>query len=158
MGLDMYLSRHVTVANYDFDPKGQQLAKAIMDALGVREEHRAQYTDGTFTVSLPAAYWRKANAIHGWFVHNVQNDVDDCRSYYVSEEQLKTLRDLCASVLNGSVPKDELPPKEGFFFGDTENDEWYRADLANTIEKLDRVMAAPPLGQYGNSFYYQSSW
>lgn len=25
MELDMYLSRHVTVANYDFDPAGQQL-------------------------------------------------------------------------------------------------------------------------------------
>ena len=23
-------------------------------------------------------YWRKANAIHGWFVRNVQNGKDDC--------------------------------------------------------------------------------
>lgn len=48
-------------------------------------------------------YWRKANAIHQWFVTNVQDGEDDCKDYYVSREQLKELRDLCQLVLDGSV-------------------------------------------------------
>jgi hypothetical protein len=44
-------------------------------------------------------YWRKANAIHWWFVENVQNGEDDCREYYVSLENLHKLRDTCEAVL-----------------------------------------------------------
>ena len=40
-------------------------------------------------------YWRKANAIHKWFVENVQEGVDDCGEYEVTVEQLTELRDLC---------------------------------------------------------------
>ena len=40
-------------------------------------------------------YWRKANAIHKWFVDNVQGGEDDCREYPVSNDQLIELRDTC---------------------------------------------------------------
>ena len=43
-------------------------------------------------------YWRKANAIHKWFVENVQSDVDDCGYYEVSKEQLEELLDVCIKV------------------------------------------------------------
>jgi hypothetical protein len=36
-------------------------------------------------------YWRKANQIHKWFVDNVQDGVDDCKEYWVSEEKLQEL-------------------------------------------------------------------
>lgn len=48
------------------------------------------------------AYWRKANAIHNWFVENVQDGVDDCREYYVSHKKLRELLDTCKTVLNSS--------------------------------------------------------
>ena len=32
---------------------------------------------------VEVAYWRKANAIHGWFVYNIQDGVDDQNEYYV---------------------------------------------------------------------------
>jgi hypothetical protein len=47
-------------------------------------------------------YWRKANAIHAWFVKNVQNGVDDCGDYPVSPKKLKTLLDLCEQVVVAS--------------------------------------------------------
>lgn len=49
-------------------------------------------------------YWRKANAIHKWFVENVQDGEDDC-DYHdeVTKELLEDLRDTCANVLNNAV-------------------------------------------------------
>lgn len=44
-------------------------------------------------------YWRKANAIHRWFVENVQNGEDDCRDYFVTKEQLTELLNLVNQVL-----------------------------------------------------------
>lgn len=49
------------------------------------------------------AYWRKANAIHDWFVEHVQNGVDDC-DYHdeVTKEILEELLDTCERVLDAS--------------------------------------------------------
>lgn len=44
-------------------------------------------------------YWRKANAIHKWFVDNVQNGEDDCGDYSVSKELLEKLLNDCYTVL-----------------------------------------------------------
>jgi hypothetical protein len=50
-------------------------------------------------------YWRKANAIHKWFVNNVQGYVDDCGYYEVSREQLEDLLDTCIQVRDASMMK-----------------------------------------------------
>lgn len=44
------------------------------------------------------ASWRKANQIHAWFVDNVQDGVDDCGSYIVSENILEELLSVCKQV------------------------------------------------------------
>ena len=46
--------------------------------------------------------WRKANAIHKWFVENVQDGVDDCENYKVTKAQLITMLDLVDRVLAGT--------------------------------------------------------
>ena len=38
-------------------------------------------------------YWRKANAVHNWFVDNVQDGNDGCKHYWVSKEDLQKLLD-----------------------------------------------------------------
>lgn len=48
------------------------------------------------------AYWRKANAIHKWFVDNVQDGIDDCGYYEISKEKIEELRQVCTKVLNSS--------------------------------------------------------
>lgn len=53
-----------------------------------------------------AAYWRKSNQIHQWFVQNVQDGNDDCKDYYVSREQLKELVELCKTVLQTAKTVD----------------------------------------------------
>ena len=54
---------------------------------------------GHYRIFQNCAYWRKANAIHSWFVQNVQNGVDDCDTYQVTREQLEALKEACEIVL-----------------------------------------------------------
>lgn len=48
-------------------------------------------------------YWRKANAIHAWFVKNVQNNIDNCQSHEVSKEQLAKLYLICKTIVTEST-------------------------------------------------------
>jgi len=149
MGLDMYLSAENYLSQYDSNEK--EAADKIQKIVGVKWRVKS--------VRLEAAYWRKANAIHRWFVMNVQGGEDDCRDYYVSRENLIKLRDLCRKLLllkSKGAAKQELPPMEGFFFGSTEMDEYYWNDLAITDKQLTAVLDDETLK--GWSFYYQSSW
>ena len=42
--------------------------------------------------------WRKANAIHKWFVDTVQDGEDDCGYYEVSKEDLENLLSICKLI------------------------------------------------------------
>lgn len=94
MGLDMYLSKRKYVKNWSHEAKEKHHTitikrggKTVSSKLPIKE------------VVYEAAYWRKANAIHKWFVDNCQGGEDDCRDAYVSAEQLQELVDLCKKVL-----------------------------------------------------------
>jgi len=140
MGLDMYLN-----AKRNFWTKEQ--APRIE---GVPEDYEVGAID------VDAAYWRKANAIHDWFVRNVQEGEDDCGRYDVSHEQLQTLLDLCRQVKHDPSKAPELlPTAEGFFFGSTEYDEWYFESLQETISQLYKA-----LNSFDKNwrFEYHSSW
>ena len=151
MGLDMYLMAKRYISPFDpADAELTALAKAI------------NFGDGTMDVrevSFEAMYWRKANAIHRWFVDNVQNGVDNCAEYYVSTDQLTDLRNLCKKVLDDPENAMELlPPKSGFFFGSTYVDEFFLQDLTNTVERFDYLLELPEVKDYTVSFCYYSSW
>lgn len=105
--------------------------------------------------SYSIGYWRKANAVHGWFVRNVQGGVDDCNAYSVSREQLIQLKDVCLRIKQfGHVAVDLLPTTEGFFFGSTEYDKGYFVNLDLTVTIVDRALAYPE----DTRFWYHSSW
>jgi len=61
-------------------------------------------------------YWRKANAIHGWFVRELAGGIDECQPIHVSRENLITLRQLCLEALRdralNEVPSTQT--KNGF--------------------------------------------
>ena len=83
MGLDMYLSAKRYL--WSFNEHDQALAKKIDAEIGANSIGR------TKEISREAMYWRKANAIHNWFVINVQGGEDNCKEYYVSRAQLQEL-------------------------------------------------------------------
>ena len=137
------------------------------------------------TIEEMVMVWRKANQIHGWFVQNCQDGVDNCARYCVSREQLEELLDTCKRVEviisksektttyvdawdGGKVEKVEkakyhceeeiaelLPPTPGFFFGNYEIDDWYLGDIQDTIEGLTKLLSED---DESVDYYYQSSW
>ena len=90
MGLDMLLeARHYLLDSADKERVGTLFNNGF----------RAK------SVVFEIKYWRKANAIHKWFVENVQEGEDDCREAYVSIEKLKELRELCNRILESTTLK-----------------------------------------------------
>lgn len=51
------------------------------------------------TIFETVASWGRANHIHGWFVDNIQNGNDDCHYYFVTEDDLLYLKEICEKVL-----------------------------------------------------------
>ena len=156
MGLDMYLEAHRTAFDSDiFGEERKQVFDAVVDAVNARPFLSNGFAPSV-TVNVEVGYWRKANAIHNWFIQNCADGMDDCRPVYVEREQLEELRDLCNEALTHihNAPA-LLPTTSGFFFGSTEYDEWYVEDLKGTVELLDRVLTNVPEGW---DFYYRASW
>jgi len=128
-----------------------ELSKAIRDAMPEMGIMRPTY------VVAEAMYWRKANAIHRWFVDNVQDGKDDCGTYPVTREQLGALVQACRNVLDNRESAAEiLPTSSGFFFGGTGYDGWYWAKVQDTADGLERLLNDPNLREW--SFEYHSSW
>lgn len=155
MGLDMYLRAR--------KPLFQEEAKNAMKF--VPQELTSNVPFISPSLSFCVAYWRKANAIHAWFVDNVQGGNDDCGEYLVSRKNLSDLKDVCYDVLNAiefedggrETAKSLLPPREGFFFGGYDIDEYYINDLKYTIkviENLEKIIG----DDYDWEFNYLSSW
>ena len=147
MGLDMYLNAKKYVGADD------SVSVEGVDAGGLKLKE----------LRYEGMYWRKANAIHNWFVENVQDGVDDCKEYYIDREKLEELMNLCASVIaEPKRAKELLPPSGGFFFGAAEVDDWYWDNVKRTYEELKQLLQlvdSYPYPQNGYwSFSYESSW
>jgi len=104
-------------------------------------------------------YWRKSNAIHIWFVGNVQHGKDDCNLYSVSHSDLVGLLEVINEVLdNRNLAEDLLPTQEGFFYGSLEYDDNYFDDLLETKEMLEEELKLIETSELDIEYYYQSSW
>jgi hypothetical protein len=143
MGLDMYLNAKRFLWHSE-DEIGAKVAEAFPELKGKRVKE----------VIVEAMYWRKANAIHKWFVDNVQGGTDDCGNYHVSREDLEILRQLIMEALAKKSAK-LLPPQEGFFFGSNTVDQYYWEDLRSTETGLTKLLEEFPKGW---EFEYHSSW
>jgi hypothetical protein len=103
-------------------------------------------------------YWRKANAIHNWFVENVQGGEDDCGTYDVSKEQLQELVAACKEEIKNEGKTENLTPVSGFFFGGTDKDEWYFDTLKETVKVLEEDLAQQEKYEQYDYYEYHSSW
>ena len=149
MGLDMYLNARRYVSEYserDKELRGELDKLTEVNGLPIQE------------VVCEAMYWRKANAIHRWFVNNVQKGVDDCGTYYVSNDKLKELIELCKQVMSNKGKACELlPTGSGFFFGTVEYDDWYFEGVQDTIDRLESLLSDEKITD-NFIFEYHSSW
>jgi len=153
MGLDMYLS----AKRYLWSDKDKAISTQVGEIIGVDGDQQRRLNGSSLVVkeiSLEAMYWRKANAIHNWFVCNIQNGEDDCKEYEVGRGQLEELLSYCRQALETKDP-EILEPVEGFFFGSTEIDQYYWDDIQATAQGLERALTLP---EKEYEFYYQASW
>lgn len=101
MGLDMYLSRKKFIgANYE-----HRNVKGHID-IKIGEKQMPISFNKVSCIEERVGYWRKANAIHNWFVNNVQDGCDDCKPYYVSIGDLESLLELCKEIKEKAILKD----------------------------------------------------
>lgn len=152
MGLDSYLHAKRYVSEYNEDTK--EIDKQLQE---ITKNIRGEMGDLEYIVTV-AMYWRKANAIHNWFVKNVQGGIDDCVEYYVPIEALKCLlSDIIECLHDNSKIPDLSPPTSRFFFGSTEIDEYFIKTLEITRDRLMYLINQSGEG-YIWEFSYRSSW
>src|SRR5574343_67369 len=165
MGLDMYLNRKSDIGG-TFDRATMTYTTGVkvegLPLLPPKEGNSSKDCGRVTEISEEAAYWRKANQIHNWFVENVQEGEDDCGNYTVSTEQLQELVDTCRKVwADHRLAEGLLPTASGFFFGGTDYDEWYYQDLTDTVEQLEPLLefeAQNEVEGIYTHYEYHSSW
>lgn len=162
MGLDMYLNKSTPTKPWD-DVKWDDFGRS----------------DQTYLKST-VGYWRKANAVHKFFVDKTQGGNDDCRESYVPREVLENLVEICEKICKAEgidaesfdlehfphdliekplskdgakLAKELLPPCRGFLFGTYELDGSYLYDLIKTVQ-----MVKPLFEDEAADFSYEASW
>lgn len=151
MGLDMYLTRKKYVKNWSHSSPDKRFQGVAFEGNKPIDLAKLSYLE------FDAMYWRKMNAIHNWFVENVQEGTDDCGTYHVTHKQIEELILTIERVLESRDDEEAqalLPPSEGFFFGSTEKDDYYWHMLMETRWKLKEEYEANPNDEY----YYHASW
>lgn len=159
MGLDSYLYKQSYVKNWNFHtPEEKHLvvvSKGGKPRTDIQPE-RVSYITET------VAYWRKFNAIHGWFVNKCADGVDECQKINVSVEKLKELLETLTKVYDllknyeldfGKVDEEV---RKLFFFGSTDIDEYFYQDVKETIDILTKLLDEETDGFV--EYYYQASW
>ena len=130
--------------------------------MGLDMELMVQWTEAdelgvAWTYTDYGMEWRKANAVHGWFVRNVCGGAcenDTC--YDVSREQIEELARTCRRVLEDtSLAESLMPAVDGYWFGSTEYGSAYTQDLVWTASGLERLLDETPPHV---TFVYRASW
>ncbi len=130
-------------------------------------------------------YWRKANAIHDWFVEYVQHGNDDCGNYEIHRETIEELYNItkqvydslkykkrvtqvfkdydgkpyeedCYSPTDLSVASLLLPTQDGFYFGSVNYNEYYFKMVVETMNKCKEILDT--FDFENNYLVYSSSW
>lgn len=159
MGLDMYLSKKTYVKNWSHNEVQHNV---VVEKNGVRrtdiKPERVSY------VVEEIAYWRKFNALHNYIVETHAKGVDECQEIYLQLSDLELIQETLKEVMKKEKSPSELfPTASGFFFGNTDYDEYYFGDVESTIMVLDEIIeeghkSDEEHGIYGPEYVYRASW
>ena len=93
------------------------------------------------------AYFRKVNCIYAYFQERLEDE-----ACFVDEYDLDDIIDRCDKILKGvnlhkDIPyeaikrgEELLPTQGGFFFGSTEYDKWYFADVKDIRKQMKKLL------------------
>ena len=151
MGLDMYLSRTAKCQGVDYGALYEKEITSMDDIPKELQKYASPWWEGSNLINPfeQYAYWRKFNALHGWFVQNIQDGVDKCQlSRPIEREEFEEL----LKLLEGR----RLEPVKGFFFGSTEKGKWYEKEVVETIEVVKKILSEVDFDK--EILIYHSSW
>lgn len=84
------------------------------------------------------AYFRKVNFLYQYFRNDMENEW--C---LVGKEKIENLIELCEQVIKHKGDEDfanqYLPTTSGFFFGSTDYDDWYFADVKDCLTQMKKL-------------------
>lgn len=137
MGLDQYLTGEKFFASYGknkrpVDDEGYTIEKNVLE-LG---------------------YWRKHANLHGYIVQTFADGKDDCQDIELGMEELEKLLEIVKDPAN-------MPKTEGFFFGESANDEEQIKEDTEIITKAIGFLSAGLVKQdrdVWRSVHYRASW
>jgi hypothetical protein len=155
MGLDMYLQKHIYVQNWEHNPeKHEVIVKLNGDIRPDIDPKNITY------IIEEVGYWRKFNALHNWFVVNCSDDGEDnCKDIYVQYEKLNELIKILQQVKKDHKKAHELlPTKDGFFFGDTDYDDYYFSEVTRTLKILNKLKKSLGKKYDYPTIIYKASW
>lgn len=162
MGLDMHVSR--TVAESTWSEKNPQTCDGI--AIPFNGDGRGSMREQKDRIG----YFRKFNALHGYIVDEFAGGEDNCQEIGLDRESVdKIIEALEQAEADPASEMNPLQPRSGFFFGSTEIDEYYLADVKQALA-LFRWIAGLMESEEGRQFVmdddgtrwitysYQASW
>ena len=106
--------------------------------------------EGSFEVEgkiLKLGYWRKHPNLHGYIVQTFADGVDECQPIPLNKEGMEKIIE--------AINNNELPPTEGFFFGQSDGSE--DAESVEIFKKAIEWLEANH-GMESRSVIYQASW
>ena len=161
MGLDMFIHK-VNKTNHsikeleELDRNAQPDNPALVEFLPLNQPFPELKLDPpVYSIYHQVAYWRKFNALHQWFVTNVQLGIDNCGNYEVHTDHLRELLEVLEEVFNLKNPT-KLPPTQGFFWGSTQVDDYYWYDVSTAIKTISELIDKTDWSK--ERLFYQSSW
>lgn len=149
MGLDMFLYKRKYVKNWEHTPEEDKHTVTVEQNGKVL----TQWDNPTYIVK-EVAYWRKFNALHGFIVEHFNNGKDDCSPIPLDLEDLKTIHNQLEKAYADNN-HTLLPPTSGFFFGNTEVDDYYWSDIRDAIEVFKDLINMEDADVY---YEYHASW
>lgn len=182
MGLDMYIyARKETLGRVAKDAElSNKFLKGLYgkyDYIGKPEDLKV-FDNGnlskaaTIKISYNIGYFRKFNALHNFLTNSCGRTVgedDNCVDMLISEDIIDDLIDRLTKIVKAHgknqaaaeyIAEEELPTRNGFFFGSTEYDDWYFKDCKDALDLFTKMkellVTAEEEGEEPYEFYYQA--
>ncbi|GAA5481994.1 hypothetical protein [Haloferula sargassicola] len=133
MGLDMYLTGQVGVWSFKHQ-----------EEVELRDGFRVKCRE------LDLGYWRKHPNLHGFIIEEFARGEDRCQQVYLEAEDMRTV------IL--AIEQNRLPFTEGFFFGQSQNDEDEKRGAIETFTKAIEWLEDSTDEAEWKCVYYQASW
>lgn len=138
MGLDMYLTGNKYYSRYDNPPK---------------DEEGYDITD----INVHLGYWRKHANLHGYIVNTFAEGNDECQGIELSLEDLGKILEAVKDPVNS------MEKTEGFFFGESANDQAQIDEDVGIITKAIGFLSSNGVtGQKKKEMFrsviYRASW